>query len=122
MLPDVNGHRLDRGTLFAQSCDALRIHHRARALGCHVDNSGGRWDNPTMIVTLDSKRRLSVPTTLAPAKPGDQFDAIFDADDDTLVFHRIKRKANWLEVWKKCPVPMDDLPPRSRELPKKLKL
>jgi hypothetical protein len=75
-----------------------------------------------MIVTLDSKRRLSVPTTLAPAKPGDQFDAIFDADDDTLVFHRIKRKANWLEVWKKCPVRMDDLPPRSRELPKKLKL
>ena len=26
------------------------------------------------------------------------------------------------EVWKKCPLPMDDLPPRSRELPKKLKL
>jgi hypothetical protein len=33
----------------------------------------------------------------------------------------VKRKSNWLEVWKKCPVPMDDLPPRSRELPKKLK-
>jgi len=75
-----------------------------------------------VIVTLDAKRRLSVPTTLAPAKPGDQFDAVFDAEEDTLVFHRIKRKSNWLEVWKKCPVPMDDLPPRSRELPKKVKL
>jgi hypothetical protein len=29
-----------------------------------------RWD-PTMIVTLDAKRRLTVPATLAPAKPGD---------------------------------------------------
>ena len=75
-----------------------------------------------MIVTLDAKRRLSVPVTLAPAKPGDQFDATFDAEEDTLVFHRIKRKSNWLDVWKKCPVPIDDLPPRSRELPKKRKL
>jgi hypothetical protein len=75
-----------------------------------------------MIVTLDAKRRLSVPATLAPAKPGDQFDAIFDAEEDTLVFHRITRGKSWLAVMKKCPVPMDDLPPRSRELPKKLKL
>ena len=72
-----------------------------------------------MIVTLDAKRRVSIPTTLAPASPGDQFDATFDADEDTVVLRRIKRKANWLEVWKACPVPMDDLPPRSRELPKK---
>jgi hypothetical protein len=28
------------------------------------------WDNPTMVVTLDAKRRLTVPATLAPAKPG----------------------------------------------------
>ncbi|MEI6085804.1 MAG: hypothetical protein WCS70_16085 [Verrucomicrobiota bacterium] len=75
-----------------------------------------------MIVTLDAKRRLSIPATLAPAKPGDQFDAVFDADEDTLVFHRIPRNKNWLEVMKRCPVPMDDLPPRSREMPKKLKL
>ena len=40
-----------------------------------------------------------------------QFDAVFDAEEDTLMFHRIKRKSNWLEVWKKCPIPMDDLPP-----------
>jgi len=75
-----------------------------------------------MIVTLDAKRRLSIPVALAPATPGDQFDATFDADEDTVVLRRIKRKANWLEVWKQCPVPLDDLPPRSRELPKKRKL
>jgi len=28
-----------------------------------------------MIVTLDSKRRLTVPRSLAPAAPGDYFDA-----------------------------------------------
>ena len=87
-----------------------------------LDRTAAVWDNPTMIVTLDAKRRLSVPVTLAPAKPGDQFDAVFDAEEDAVIFHRIKRKANWLEVWKQCPAPMDDLPSRSRELPKKLKL
>jgi len=80
------------------------------------------WDNPTMIVTLDSKRRLSIPVSLAPASAGDQFDATFDAEEDTVILRRVKRKSNWLEIWKKCPVPMDDFPPRSRELPKKLKL
>ena len=75
-----------------------------------------------MIVTLDAKRRLSIPATLAPAQPGDQFDATFDAEEDAVTFRRVKRKSNWLDVWKRCPVPMDDLPPRSRELPKKLKL
>lgn len=75
-----------------------------------------------MIVTLDAKRRLSIPVTLAPAKPGDQFDASFDAEEDTVIFHRIKSKVSWLDVMKKCPVPMDDLPSRSREMPKKLKL
>lgn len=75
-----------------------------------------------MIVTLDAKRRLSIPTTLAPARPGDQFNATFDAEEDVVTLRRVKRKATWLDVWKKCPVPMDDLPPRSRELPKKIKL
>ena len=75
-----------------------------------------------MIVTLDAKRRLTVPAALAPTKPGDYFDARFDADEDTIVLRRIKRKNNWLDVWKKCPVPMDDLPPRSREYPKKPRL
>ena len=72
-----------------------------------------------MIVTLDAKRRLSVPAALAPAKPGDQFDATFDVEEDAVIFRRVKRKANWLEVWKQCPVPMDDLPPRSRQMPRK---
>lgn len=67
-----------------------------------------------MIVTLDTERRLSVPAALAPAKPGDQFEATFDVVEDALIFRRVKRNANWLEVWKQCPVPMDDLPPRSR--------
>jgi hypothetical protein len=75
-----------------------------------------------MIVTLDAKRRLSVPAALAPTKPGDQFDATFDVEEDAVIFRRVKRKANWLEVWKQCPVPMDDLPPRSRQLPRKPRL
>ncbi len=75
-----------------------------------------------MIVTLDSKRRLSVPATLAPTRPGDQFDAVFDAEEDAVIFRRIKRKSDWLEVWKQCPVPMDDLPPRSREMPQQVRL
>jgi len=75
-----------------------------------------------MIVTLDAKRRLSVPAALAPTKPGDQFDATFDVEEDAVIFRRVKRKANWLEVWKQCPVPMDDLPPRSRQMPRKPRL
>ena len=75
-----------------------------------------------MIVTLDSKRRVSIPAALAPATPGDQFDATFDPEEDVVILRRVKRKANWLEVWRQCPVPMDDLPPRSRETPKRTKL
>jgi len=75
-----------------------------------------------MIVTLDSKRRLTVAAALAPASPGDCFDARFDPDEDTIILRRIQRKANWLDTWRKCPVPLEDIPPRSRELPKKVKL
>ena len=75
-----------------------------------------------MIVTLDDKRRLTVPVALAPAAPGDAFDARFDQDEDAIVFRRIKRGRSWLEVLKKCPVSMDDLPPRSREYPRRPKL
>ena len=49
----------------------------------------GQWDNPTMVVTLDAKRRLTVPAALAPAKPGDYFDAHFDAEEDAIVFRRL---------------------------------
>ena len=80
------------------------------------------WDDPTMIVTLDAKRRVSIPAALAPAAPGDRFEASFDAEEDIVLLRRLKRKPNWLEVWRQCPVPMDDLPPRSREMPKRLKL
>lgn len=75
-----------------------------------------------MILTLDDKRRLTVPASLAPTKPGDHFKAEFDADEDTLVFRRVARKGDWLEVLKACPVPMDDLPPRRREFARRRKL
>lgn len=71
-----------------------------------------------MIVTLDSKRRVSLPASLAPAKPGDQFDATFDADDDVVILRRVPRKKDWLKVLEECPVPMNDLPRRSRDYPK----
>ena len=75
-----------------------------------------------MIVTLDDKLRVSLPAALTPAAPGDQFDASFDAEEDVVTLSRVAKKPDWLEVLRSCPVPMDDLPPRSRELPKKLKL
>ena len=68
-----------------------------------------------MVITLDAKRRLTVPAGLAPAKPGDVFEAVFDPDEDAIVFRRLSRNANWLAVLEDCPVPMDDLPPRRRE-------
>lgn len=75
-----------------------------------------------MIVTLDSKRRLTIPAALAPTVPGDYFDARFDSDEDTLVFRRIAANSDWLAVLKECPVSMDDVPPRRRELPRRRKL
>ena len=75
-----------------------------------------------MVVTLDAKRRLTVPATLAPAKPGDYFDAHFDAEEDSIVFRRLGGRENWLAVMKQCPVSPDDVPARRRELPKRRKL
>ena len=76
-----------------------------------------RWDNPTMIVTLDSKRRLTVPASLAPTTPGEYFDAHFDVEEDAIVFRRLpkKGKEDWISVLKECPVSMDDIPGRRRE-------
>jgi bifunctional DNA-binding transcriptional regulator/antitoxin component of YhaV-PrlF toxin-antitoxin module len=68
-----------------------------------------------MVITLDAKRRLTVPAGLAPAKPGDVFEAVFDPDEDAIVFRRLSRNPNWLAVLEECPVPMDDLPPRRRQ-------
>jgi hypothetical protein len=76
-----------------------------------------------MIVTLDEKHRLTVPLALAPTTPGDAFDARFDDEEDAIVFRRIKRGGrSGLDVLKACPVPMEDLPPRSREHPQKTRL
>lgn len=67
-----------------------------------------------MVVTLDSKRRLTVPVALAPARPGDVFEAVFDSEEDALVFRRLSRADDWLAVLEACPVAMDDLPRRRR--------
>lgn len=75
-----------------------------------------------MILTLDAKRRLTVPAALAPAKPGDHFKAEFDPEEDALVFRRLATRADWLTVLKACPADMDDLPLRRREYPRRRKL
>jgi hypothetical protein len=75
-----------------------------------------------MIVTLDSKRRLTVPVVLAPASPGDSFEARFDAEEDTLVFRRLPGKENWLDVLKSCPLSPDDIPARRRAPSRRRKL
>lgn len=73
-------------------------------------------------VTLDAKRRLTVPAALAPAQPGDYFDARFDAEEDTLVFRRLAGREDWLAVLKACPVGPDDVPPHRREPARRRKL
>src|SRR5438445_11556802 len=87
-----------------------------------LDPYDARWDSPTMIVTLDAKRRLTVPAALAPASPGDYFDARFDADEDPLIFRRLVGQENWLTVLKACPVSPEDVPPRRRALPRRRQL
>lgn len=87
-----------------------------------LDTLVGEWDNPTVIVTLDAKRRLTVPAGLAPASPGDYFDASFDAEEDALVFRRLPAKENWLTVLKACPVSPDDVPRRRRAPARRRKL
>jgi hypothetical protein len=71
-----------------------------------------------MIVTLDSKRRLTIPVSVASASPGDAFEVTFDADEDAFVFRRIAPNSDWLEVLKACPIPMDDVPSRRSEFPR----
>ncbi len=75
-----------------------------------------------MVVTLDSKRRLTVPSSVAPAAPGDHFEVRFDPDEDAIVFRRIANAGDWLAILKECPVSMDDLPARRRALPRRRKL
>jgi hypothetical protein len=94
----------------------------ATRLPGNIDLGPSQWDNPTMIVTLDSKHRLTLPTALMPARPGQSFDAQFDADEDAVIFRRLPEKEDWMQVLAQCPVSMDDLPSRRRELPRKRRL
>lgn len=75
-----------------------------------------------MLLTLDAKRRLTLPKKLVFVEAGDCFDASYDDNDQVIIFRKLPAKANWLKVLKSCPVPMDDVPPRSREMPKRIKL
>ena len=62
--------------------------------------------------------------TLSPARSATNSDKGHFAlpEEDAIIFRRITRSPNWLKVLKECPVSMDDLPPRSAEFPKRLKL
>ena len=73
-------------------------------------------------MTLDEKRRLTVPAALATVSPGDYFDARFDAEEDALVFRQLAGKENWLTVLKACPVSPEDVPPRRRAPARRRKL
>ena len=79
-------------------------------------------DNPAMILTLDAKRRITIPVTLAPVAPGDSFEARFDPEENEIVFRRIAGISDWLAILSECPVSMDDLPRRRREVPKRRKM
>jgi hypothetical protein len=74
-----------------------------------------------MVVTLDAKRRPTVPTALAPTRPRDYFEARFDAEEDAIVFHRLGGQEDWLTVMKACPISPDDVTPRRRALAKRRK-
>jgi hypothetical protein len=77
---------------------------------------------PFMFVTMDARRRLTVPATAEDFKPGDTFEVHFDSDESAITFRRINQNEDWLDVALACPYPMDDLPARSRQLPKELDL
>lgn len=67
-----------------------------------------------MIIRMDSKRRLTLPASVAPAMPGDAFEATFDADEDVVTFRRVAAQLDWLAVLAECPVSMDEIPPRRK--------
>ena len=75
-----------------------------------------------MILTLDAKRRLTLPGSLTPARPGDHFRVEFDAEEDALVCRRLAAGEDWLVVMKSCPVPVDELPARRRDYPRRRRL
>ena len=71
---------------------------------------------------MDAKRRLTVPASAQDFEPGDTFEASFDLEEGEIVFRKVNPRESWVDVMLRCPVPMDDLPPRSRQLPKELDL
>jgi hypothetical protein len=75
-----------------------------------------------MTIIMDAKRRLTVPAAAGDFKPGDTFEVHFELEESAITFRRINQNEDWLDVALACPYPMDDLPPRSRELPKELDL
>jgi hypothetical protein len=75
-----------------------------------------------MTIIMDAKRRLTVPAAAGDFKPGDTFEIHFEPEESAITFRRINQTEDWLDVALACPYPMDDLPPRSRELPKELDL
>jgi bifunctional DNA-binding transcriptional regulator/antitoxin component of YhaV-PrlF toxin-antitoxin module len=75
-----------------------------------------------MIVTIDSKRRLTLPAGLISVEAGEHFDVLFDAEEDAVIFRRLPKQADWLDVLAECPISMDDIPPRRKDLPKRKKL
>ncbi|MCX6880013.1 MAG: hypothetical protein NTW21_40360 [Verrucomicrobia bacterium] len=75
-----------------------------------------------MVVTLDSKRRLTLPAGLIQAAAGDCFEVRFDAEEDAVVFRRLPGRENWLKVLEECPLPLDELPPRRTATAKRRKL
>jgi bifunctional DNA-binding transcriptional regulator/antitoxin component of YhaV-PrlF toxin-antitoxin module len=75
-----------------------------------------------MILTLDAKRRLTVPAALAPTSPGDAFEARFDADEGEIVFRRIAGAGDWLAILSECPVDIGDMPTRRREVARRRRL
>jgi bifunctional DNA-binding transcriptional regulator/antitoxin component of YhaV-PrlF toxin-antitoxin module len=58
-----------------------------------------------MILTMDAKRRLTVPAGLSAAQPGDAFEVTIDADDDAIVFRRINRDRTGWRFWSSAPFP-----------------
>ena len=75
-----------------------------------------------MILTLDAKRRLTLPASRIPARPGDHFQAEFDPEEDAVVFRRIAQECGLAERAQGLSGEMDDLPQRRSELPKRRKL
>ena len=75
-----------------------------------------------MILTLDSKRRFTVPTSLMAVRPGDRFEVRAEPEDDTLIVRRLPGASKWLEIMRQCPVDLGKLPPRRKEFARKRKL